>query len=78
MAFTNAFYLKVKEDSKKLNIPLFDAFKFKDEQDSKVKYFLDIYYNLKEEFNYQQVIPFYEKLVNDIGIYDYYLLKEKC
>lgn len=76
--FTNAFYLKVKEDSKTLNVPLFDAFKFKDEQDPKVKYFLDIYYNLKEEFNYQQVLPFYEKLVNDIGIYDYYLQKENA
>lgn len=76
--FKDIFKITIIDQAKKLNTSPFEAFKLQDETNPKVKYFLDTYYILKEEFNHQQVIPFYEKLLEYTQIEEYYLLKENA
>ena len=76
--FKDIFKITITDQAKKLNISPFEAFKLQDETNPKVKYFLDTYYILKEEFHHQEVIPFYEKLLEYTQIEEYYLLKENA
>ena len=71
--FNNAFYIKLKSDSKKYNITLFEALKFYDELNEDVKYFLDYYYLLSNEINELSLIDFFNRLVFILSLEDYYM-----
>ena len=71
--FNNAFYIKLKSDSKKYNITLFEALKFYDEINEDVKYFLDYYYLLSNEINELPLIDFFDRLVFVLSLEDYYM-----
>lgn len=76
--FDNVFVLNLKKQAKKLDINLIEAFKLLDEQNPKVKYFIDIYNYLRQEFKTSLILPFYENLLSTLKIEDYYIEKENA
>lgn len=71
--FNNAFYIKLKSDTKKYNITLFEALKFYDELNQYVKYFMDYYYLLSNEIKELSLIDFFDRLVFILSLEEYYM-----
>lgn len=67
---------KFKNQAKKINESLLQILKYHDEENSKVKYFLDKYYILNDEFNYYSLLDFYETMISILGLENYYSEKE--
>jgi len=72
---SNAITTKIMNDKRRYNSTLFEALKLHDEQIPEIKYFLDKYYILSDEFKKYKTLTFYERLIKILELKTYYETK---